>query len=83
MIHLARKKFPYTSNGFDPESRTWRTPDVLGDAAIFSYNVTISYNVIAAAFAAGVKKLVMGSSLTIYGFYYPSAMVGAGVSAGG
>ena len=45
---------------------------MLGDAAIFSYNVTISYNVIAAAFAAGVKKLVMGSSLTIYGFYYPT-----------
>jgi nucleoside-diphosphate-sugar epimerase len=71
-IHLARKKFPYTSNGFDPVSRTWKTPDVLGDAAIFSYNVTISYNVMAAAFAAGVKRLVMGSSLTIYGFYYPS-----------
>lgn len=72
VIHLARKKFPYTSNGFDPASRTWKTPDVLGDAAIFSYNVTISYNVMAAAFAAGVKKLAMGSSLTIYGFYYPS-----------
>ena len=72
VIHLARKKFPYTSSGFDPASRTWKTPDALGDAAIFSYNVTISYNVIAAAFAAGVKKLAMGSSLTIYGFYYPS-----------
>ena len=72
VIHLARKKFPYTSNGFDPGSRTWKTPDVLGDAAIFSYNVAISYNVIAAALSAGVKKLVMGSSLTIYGFYYPS-----------
>jgi nucleoside-diphosphate-sugar epimerase len=72
VIHLARKKFPYTSNGFEPGSRTWKTPDVLGDAAIFSYNVSISYNVMAAAFSAGVKKLVMGSSLTIYGFYYPS-----------
>ena len=72
VIHLARKKFPYTSNGFDPASRTWRTPDVLGDAAIFGYNVTISYNVVAAALAAGIKKLAMGSSLTIYGFYYPS-----------
>src|SRR6266542_5779475 len=56
VIHLARKKFPYTSNGFDPASRTWKTPDVLGDAAIFSCNVTISYNVMAAAFATGVKK---------------------------
>jgi nucleoside-diphosphate-sugar epimerase len=72
VIHLARKKFPYTSNGFDLASRAWQTPDVLGDAATFSYNVTISYNVLAAAFAAGVRKLVMGSSLTIYGFYYPS-----------
>jgi nucleoside-diphosphate-sugar epimerase len=72
VVNLARKKFPYTSNGFNPASRTWNIPDVFGDAEIFSYNVTISYNVVAAAFAAGVKKLVMGSSLTIYGFYYPS-----------
>ncbi len=72
VVHLARKRFPYTNDGFDPVSRTWKTPDVLGDAATFSYNVSISYNVIAAAFAAGVKKLIMGSSLTIYGFYYPS-----------
>lgn len=71
VIHLARKKFPYTSNGFDPASRTWKIPDTLGDAENFSYNMTISYNVVAAAFAAQVKKLVMGSSLTIYGFYYP------------
>ena len=72
VVHLARKRFPYTNDGFDPVSRTWKTPDVLGDAATFSYNVSISYNVIAAAFTAGVKKLIMGSSLTIYGFYYPS-----------
>jgi len=72
VIHLARRRFPYTSNGFDATSRTWKIPDVFGDAENFSYNVTISYNVVAAAFAAGVKKLVMGSSLTIYGFYYPT-----------
>jgi nucleoside-diphosphate-sugar epimerase len=72
VIHLARRKFPYTSSGFNPESRTWNFPDVFGDAQNFSYNITISYNVVAAAFLAGVKKLVMGSSLTIYGFYYPS-----------
>src|SRR5262245_13254548 len=71
VIHLARKKFPYTSNGFDPASRRWKIPDTLGDAENFSYNMTISYNVVAAAFAARVKKLVMGSSLTIYGLYYP------------
>ncbi len=49
-----------------------KTAEVFGDASIFGYNVTLSYNVIAAAFTAGVTKLVMGSSLTIYGFYYPS-----------
>jgi hypothetical protein len=38
-------------------------------------NVTISYNVVGAAFAADVKKLVIGFSLTIYGFYYPSRFV--------
>jgi nucleoside-diphosphate-sugar epimerase len=72
VVHLARKRFPYTSDGFDPVTRIWKTPDVLGDASTFSYNVSISYNVVAAAFAAGVKRLVMGSSLTIYGFYYPT-----------
>jgi nucleoside-diphosphate-sugar epimerase len=75
VIHLARRRFPYTSNGFEPASRTWKIPDVFGDSENFSYNVTLSYNVVAAAFAAGVKKLVMGSSLTIYGFYYPTRFV--------
>lgn len=74
VIHLARQRFAYTSDGFDPVSRIWKTPDVLGDAATYSTNVTISYNVLAAAFSAGVKKLVIGSSLTIYGFYYPSRL---------
>lgn len=72
VVHLARKRFPYTSDGFDSVSRIWKTPDVLGDASTFSYNVSISYNAVTAAFAARVKKLVMGSSLTIYGFHYPS-----------
>ena len=72
VVHLARQRFPYTSNGFEPMSRTWKTPDAIGDAATFGYNVGISYNVLAAAFAARVRKLVVGSSLTIYGFYYPS-----------
>ena len=48
VVHLARKRFPYTSDGFEPVSRTWKTPDVLGDASTFSYNVSISYNVLAA-----------------------------------
>src|SRR5258707_13795714 len=48
VVHLARKKFPYTSNDFDHASRTWRTPDLLADTAIFGYNVTISYNRMAA-----------------------------------
>jgi len=79
VIHLARRRFPYTSNGFEPVSRTWKIPDVFGDAENFSYNVTITYNVVAAAFAAGVKKLVMGSSLTIYGFYYPTRFAAPGI----
>ncbi len=72
VIHLARRCFPYTSSGFEPASRTWKISEVFADAENFSYNVTISYNVVAAAFTVGVKKLVMGSSLTIYGFYYPT-----------
>jgi UDP-glucose 4-epimerase len=34
--------------------------------------------VFAAAQAAGVKKIVCGSSLAIYGFYYPTTELGPG-----
>jgi len=71
VVHLARIRFPYTSKGFNPSSGLWETPDVCGDAERFSHNVTITYNILAAAHVAGVKKFVCGSSLAIYGFYYP------------
>ena len=47
-------------------------PAPLGDAERFTANVAMTYNVLTAAFAAGVKRLVLGSSLAVYGFYYPS-----------
>jgi len=71
VIHLARKPFPYTAEGFDPLTRTWKIPDTLGDAERYNYNVAITYNVLAASYEGGVKRLVAGSSLAIYGFYYP------------
>src|SRR4029077_13360747 len=72
VIHLARIRFPYSSNGFDALSGLWRYPEISADAERFSRNVTITYNVLAASFEAGIKKIVCGSSLAIYGLYYPS-----------
>jgi nucleoside-diphosphate-sugar epimerase len=71
VIHLARIRFPYTSNGFDSASNRWKYPEVAQDAERFSHNSTITYNVLAASLEARVKKIVCGSSLAIYGFYYP------------
>ncbi|MGH7832853.1 MAG: NAD-dependent epimerase/dehydratase family protein, partial [Candidatus Binatia bacterium] len=75
VVHLARKRFPYTENGFDPSTRTWKTPDISADAQRFNDNVAITYNVLSAATAAGVEKIVCGSSLAVYGLYYPSTNV--------
>jgi nucleoside-diphosphate-sugar epimerase len=72
VVHLARRRFPYTENGFDPASGTWKTPDVSGDARRFNDNTTMTYNVLSAAIAAGVIRLVCGSSLAVYGFFYPA-----------
>jgi nucleoside-diphosphate-sugar epimerase len=71
VIHLARQRFPYTETGFDAATQRWEFPDIAGDAARFNENVAMTNNVLVAAQAAGVKKLVVGSSLAIYGLYYP------------
>ena len=72
VVHLARARFPYTASGYDAAARVWKKPDALGDAERFSANVTMTCNVLTAAFAAGVRRLVLGSSFAVYGFYYPS-----------
>jgi nucleoside-diphosphate-sugar epimerase len=71
VMHLARIPFPYTANGFDPASGLWQIPDVAGDTERFCHNVTITYNVLIASLEAEVKRIVSGSSLAVYGLYYP------------
>jgi nucleoside-diphosphate-sugar epimerase len=75
VVHLARRRFPYTENGYDAASGTWKTPDTAGDAERFNHNTAITYNVLATATEVGVKTVICGSSLAVYGFYYPSAAV--------
>lgn len=71
VVHLARRRFPYTESGFDPASGAWKTPDVSGDARRFNDNTAMTYNVLSAAIAAGVKTIISGSSLAVYGLFYP------------
>lgn len=73
VIHLARIRFPYTETGFDAATQKWRFDDATGDAERFNQNLAMTNNVLAAAEIAGVKKIICGSSLAIYGLYYPSA----------
>lgn len=72
VVHLARIRFPYTETGFDPATQKWRFTNIIGDAERFNQNLAITNNVLAAAQVAGVKKIVCGSSLAVYGLYYPS-----------
>jgi nucleoside-diphosphate-sugar epimerase len=72
VVHLARVRFPYTENGFNVAEQKWEFADISGDAERFNRNVAITNHVLAAAQACAVKKIVCGSSLAVYGFYYPS-----------
>lgn len=71
VVHLARQRFPYTESGFNVEAQRWELTDIVGDAERFNMNLAITNNVLAAAQLAGVKKFVCGSSLAVYGLYYP------------
>jgi nucleoside-diphosphate-sugar epimerase len=72
VIHLARIRFPYTETGFNPVTQRWEFGDVAGDAERFQRNVAITNNVLKAAQACGIKRIVCGSSLAVYGLYYPT-----------
>ena len=72
VVHLARVRFPYTETGFNVTEQKWEFADIRGDAERFNRNVTITNNVLAAAQSCAVKKIVCGSSLAVYGFYYRS-----------
>ncbi len=72
VVHLARVRFPYTEKGFNVAEQKWEFADIHGDAERFNRNVAITNNVLAAAQACAVKRIVCGSSLAVYGFFYPS-----------
>jgi nucleoside-diphosphate-sugar epimerase len=72
VVHLARIRFPYTETGFDPQKQRWNFSDPADDADRFQQNVAVTNNVLAAAEACGVRRIVCGSSLAIYGLYYPT-----------
>ena len=72
VIHLARRRFPYTETGFNVVTQRWEFPDIAGDGERFNLNIAMTNNVLAAAQIAGARKLVCASSLAIYGFYYPT-----------
>lgn len=72
VVHLARIRFPYTEGGFNPTTQKWDFNDIAGDAERFQQNVAMTNNVLAAAGACGIKRIVCGSSLAVYGLYYPT-----------
>ena len=72
VVHLARVRFPYTEIGFNAAAQKWEFSDIAGDAERFNQNVAMTNNVLAAAQASGVERIICGSSLAVYGFYYPT-----------
>ena len=72
VVHLARLRFPYTETGFNAAKQQWEFNDVGGDAERFQQNIAMTNNVLTAAQACGVTRIVCGSSLAVYGLYYPS-----------
>ena len=82
VIHLARQRFPYTETGFNAATQRWGFADVAGDAERFNQNLAMTNNVLAAAQIAGIKKVVCGSSLAVYGLYYPTTQLTARLLAG-
>lgn len=72
VVHLARIRFPYTESGYNVTAQRWEFYDIVGDAERFQQNIAMTNNVLVAAEAVGVKKMVSASSLAIYGFYYPA-----------
>jgi nucleoside-diphosphate-sugar epimerase len=75
VVHLARVRFPYTETGFDPAQQKWNFTDRAGDAERFKQNVAVTNNVLTAAQECGVRRVVCGSSLAVYGLYYPARAV--------
>jgi nucleoside-diphosphate-sugar epimerase len=72
LVHLARRRFPYTENGYDAANESWKSADIAGDAERFGHNVAMTNNALTAGWESGVKKIVCGSSLAVYGLYYPA-----------
>jgi nucleoside-diphosphate-sugar epimerase len=72
VVHLARIRFPYTETGFDVAEQRWEFSDPSGDAERFNQNIAMTNNVLAAAEACNIERIVCGSSLAVYGFYYPT-----------
>jgi nucleoside-diphosphate-sugar epimerase len=72
LVHLARVRFPYSEIGFDPAQQRWNFTDPAGDAERFKRNVAATNNVLTAAEACGIRRIVCGSSLAVYGLYYPT-----------
>jgi nucleoside-diphosphate-sugar epimerase len=72
VVHLARVRFPYTETGFNQTTQRWEFPDAAGDAEKFNQNIALTNNVLTAAQATGLTKIVCASSLAVYGMYYPT-----------